>query len=141
VTKTCAPLPPASDQDIARFLALVEVLPCGCWYWTGARSRGKNRSRKWYGTFWYGGRRVRAHRFADEVLGGRGSLPPGHHRDHTCVFSMCVNVGHIERVTHAENERRRVERGRERAAALSPFTSPSGTGTITARQAHDADGG
>lgn len=31
----------ASDQDIARFMSYVEKLPNGCWYWTGARSRGQ----------------------------------------------------------------------------------------------------
>ena len=106
-----SPLPEPSDADVARFLSFVEVLPCGCWYWTGARSRGKNRSRKWYGTFYYKGRHVRAHRFSDEVLSRRGPLPPGHHRDHTCHFSMCVRLDHIERVTHEENELRRQARG------------------------------
>jgi hypothetical protein len=87
----------------------VDRLPSGCWYWTGARSRGRGK-KKWYGTFWYRGRRVRAHRFADDHLAGRGPLPAGHHRDHQCVFSMCVNPDCLERVTHEENERRKQER-------------------------------
>jgi len=97
------------EGDIKRFLALVDQLPNGCWFWTGARSRGKG-NRKWYGTFYVKGKRVRAHRFSDEVLGERPPLNPGEHRDHTCNFSLCVCLDHLERVTHAENQKRKLER-------------------------------
>jgi len=98
----------ASPTDISRFMSFVDVLPCGCWYWTGGRSRGKG-NRKWYGTFWVGGKSIRAHRFASEVLAG-AACPPGFHRDHTCSFSMCVNPAHIEVVTSAENNARKIAR-------------------------------
>ncbi len=97
-----------TEQDIARFHKLVEVLPCGCWYWLGARSRGQG-NRKFYGTFKVNGVAIRAHRFASEALGGQ-KLPPGHHRDYTCNFSMCVNPNHIEVVTHEENQKRKMAR-------------------------------
>lgn len=97
-----------TQKDIERFIKLLDVLLCGCWYWLGARSRGRG-NRKWYGTFKVGGTSVRAHRFAAEALGGK-SCGAGCHRDHTCGFSMCVNPAHIEIVTHAENQRRKVER-------------------------------
>lgn len=103
----------ATPADIARFRRYVDVLPCGCHFWTGARSRGRG-NRKWYGSFWVGGRVVRAHRFAAEVLGGLPPLPPGHDRDHTCCFSLCVNPEHLEHVTKVENQRRKHAR---RAAA------------------------
>jgi hypothetical protein len=96
----------ATQQDIIRFMKYVDKLPCGCWFWTGARSRGKG-NRKWYGSFGVGGRVVRAHRFACEVLGGR-ECPPNHDRDHTCRFSLCVNPTHLEIVTKTENQRRRL---------------------------------
>lgn len=99
----------ATPKDAERFYKYVEVLKCGCHFWTGARSRGKG-NKKWYGSFWVAGKMIRAHRFADEVLAGRGPLPPGMHRDHTCEFSLCVNAEHLERVTHEENERRKQER-------------------------------
>ncbi|MDB5177569.1 MAG: hypothetical protein JWN75_1237 [Candidatus Saccharibacteria bacterium] len=108
----------ASPEDIKRFLSFVEKLPNGCHYWTGGRSRGKG-NKKWYGSFWLAGKdgkkgkTVRAHRFACEVLGGR-ECPPEHHRDHTCEFSMCVNEAHIEVVTHAVNQERKVARRRAR---------------------------
>lgn len=98
----------ATEKDVARFMSYVDKLPCGCWYWTGARSRGRG-NRKWYGSFSVGGRVVRAHRFASEVLAG-DACPPGHHRDHTCGFSMCVNPDCIEVVTAAENQRRKLAR-------------------------------
>lgn len=108
----------ATNDDVARFMRYVEKLPGGCWYWTGARSRGKG-NKKWYGSFRVGGRVVRAHRFAVEVIGGR-PCPPEHHRDHTCLFSMCVNPDHIEVVTREENQRRKVAR---RAAMLETYAT------------------
>lgn len=97
----------ATEKDIERFMRYVEKLPSGCWYWTGARSRGKG-NRKWYGSFRLGVRTVRAHRFAAEVLAGQ-ECPAGYHRDHLCCFSMCVNPAHIETITHKENQKRKEE--------------------------------
>lgn len=97
-----------TQSDIERFIRLVDVLPCGCWYWLGARSRGKG-NRKYYGTFRVGGKSIRAHRFAAEALGGK-TCPKGFHRDHTCQFSMCVNPAHIQIVSHAENQRLKISR-------------------------------
>lgn len=98
----------ASAADIDRFMGYVDKLPNGCWFYTGARSRGGGNC-KWYGSFRIGGKVVRAHRFASEVL-GRQECPTGCHRDHTCEFSLCVNPEHIEIVTHEENEKRKQTR-------------------------------
>jgi hypothetical protein len=106
----------ATEQDIARFMRYVDKLPSGCWFWTGARSRGKG-NRKWYGSFRVGRRVVRAHRFAEEIIGKLPPLPDKHHRDHICCFSLCVNPEHLERVTHEENQKRKVER---RAVVYKP---------------------
>lgn len=99
----------ATDEDIARFFKYVDKLPNGCWFWTGARSRGKG-NKKWYGSFYVNGTVVRAHRFSAEVIGKKGTLPAGAHRDHTCVFSLCVNFDHVEYVSHEENQRRKLVR-------------------------------
>lgn len=107
---------PPTEEELARFYSHVEKLPCGCHFWNGARSRGKNRSKKWYGSFRYRGKVIRAHRFAHDHIGGR-ECPPGYHRDHTCEFSLCVNDEHLEAITHAENERRK----RERRASRTDF--------------------
>lgn len=98
----------ATDADVARFMAYVDVLPNGCWFWTGGRSRGEG-NRKWYGSFRLGRHTVRAHRFSSEVLAGQ-VCPPGHHRGHNCHFSLCVNPDHIEVMTREENQRQKQER-------------------------------
>ena len=100
----------ATQEDIDRFFKYVEKLPNGCWFWNGARTKGKG-NRKWYGSFKIrvNGKRktVKAHGFSSDVIAKRGSLPPGHERDHTCKFSLCVNFDHIEVVSKAVNLERR----------------------------------
>lgn len=102
------PLLEATQADIDRFMSYVEKLPNGCWFWTGARSRGKG-NKKWYGSFRLGITTVRAHRFSSEVL-NKHECPPGHHRDHECCFSLCVCPKHIEVVTRQINQQRKMER-------------------------------
>lgn len=103
----------ASPAEIARFMKLVDKLPSGCWFWTGARSRGGG-NRKWYGTFWVNKKigRVRALRFSCEAIGGKGPLPAGHDRSHQCHFSLCVNPDCVEYEPKAVNQARRIERAR-----------------------------
>lgn len=97
----------ATPAEIKRFMSFVEILPSGCWFWTGARSRGKG-NKKWYSTFWWNKERgsIRGHRFACEQISGR-ALPPDHHREHLCRFSLCVNPEHLEILHKDENQRRR----------------------------------
>jgi hypothetical protein len=109
---------PPTAEELARFYSFVERLPNGCHFWAGARSRGKGNT-KWYGSFRYRGKVIRAHRFAHDYIGGK-SCPPGYHRDHTCVFSLCVNPEHLEAITREENERRKRERAL--AAAVIKIT-------------------
>jgi len=96
----------ATDADIERFFRFVEKLPNGCWFWNGARTRGKG-NKMWYGSFKINGKTFKAHAFSCDVIGKKGKLPPGHERDHTCKFSLCVNFDHIEVVTRAVNNERR----------------------------------
>lgn len=96
-------------EDKKRFMSFVDKLPSGCWFWTGARSRGKG-NRKWYGTFWTKGKgSIRAHRFACEAFKGQ-ECPPGHDRSHLCHFSMCVNPDHIIIEPKAVNQGRKLQR-------------------------------
>lgn len=111
-------LPKPSKNDIERFFCRVEILDSGCWYWFGARSRGRGNT-KWYGSFRYGNTTVRAHRFICELV-GKG-CPPGYERDHTCNFSLCVNPDHIEVIPCTVNQSRRKERVSVRATILSAF--------------------
>jgi hypothetical protein len=98
----------ATPEEIARFLSYVEKLPNGCHFWTGGRSRGKG-NKKWYGSFWFRGQSIRAHRFSCEVFGHK-HCPPEHDRDHICEFSLCVNDEHIEIVHKDINQQRKIAR-------------------------------
>lgn len=119
----------ASQEDIDRFMRYVDKLPNGCWYWTGARSRGKG-NRKWYGSFRVGKRSVRAHRFSSEVLNG-DDCPAGHDRDHTCCFSMCVNPAHIQVITKQRNQELKMER---QAASCMTSSSLEGACSVLSLQ-------
>lgn len=57
-----------------------------------------------YGQFRLGNRVRKAHQVALELAGI--SVPKGMEPDHTCKVRACVNVEHLEIVTHAENNRR-----------------------------------
>lgn len=81
-----------------RFQTKLTVLPDGCWQWRGHRIRGG------YGTFWWNGRKIPAHRFAYEIL--MGPIPEGLEIDHLCRNRSCVNPQHLELVTSSENKRR-----------------------------------
>lgn len=104
----------ATDEDVERFMRYVDKLPSGCWFWSGARSRGRG-NRKWYGSFRLGRRTVRAHRFASEVLNGH-LCPPGYHRHHVCCFSLCVNPEHIVVVTAEVNQQYKQQSHQEAAS-------------------------
>jgi hypothetical protein len=85
-------------DDEARFWSYVEKGD-DCWEWTGARNRGYG-----YGKLRVADRFVLAHRYAYELL--VGPIPEGLDLDHLCRNIICVNPGHLEPVTVAENNRR-----------------------------------
>jgi hypothetical protein len=95
--------------DVTRFMSYVDKLPCGCWFWTGGRSRGAG-NKKWYGSFSVDGQSIRAHRFSAVAIGGQRELEPGEHRDHKCVFSLCVNPDCLEIVLREVNQHRKMQR-------------------------------
>jgi hypothetical protein len=94
---------------VQRLEAKVEVAENGCWNWTGATSHSG------YGKINLSGRYVGAHRAAYELL--IGAIPAGLELDHLCSNPTCVNPEHLEPVTHAENVRRTIARGRGRPPA------------------------
>lgn len=85
-------------NDAERFWSKVEKTAT-CWLWLAARD-GKG-----YGAAYVGGRQVRAHRFAYELL--VGPIPEGLVLDHVkargCQHRHCVNPDHLEAVTNREN--------------------------------------
>ena len=82
-------------EPTERFMAKVSEQPNGCWLWQGAKSHGG------YGSLWFEGRRVGAHRVAYQLL--RGAIPAGLTIDHLCRTVACVNPAHLEPVTMREN--------------------------------------
>jgi hypothetical protein len=97
-------LGPISDMDMAfRFFPKVEPRnEDGCLLWN-AGTTGSG-----YGKFKLNGRDVQAHRVAYEYR--HGPVPVGLLLDHVfdrgCRSILCVNVEHLEPITHAENIRR-----------------------------------
>lgn len=86
-----------SQSTIARFWAKVQRTE-SCFLWAASTSSNG------YGRFWNGARLTEAHRFAYEIEDG--PIPTGLEVDHTCRIKLCVKRGHLELVTHAENQRR-----------------------------------
>jgi hypothetical protein len=78
----------------------------GCIRWTGAHTP------KGYGQISINGKRVAVHRAAWERA--NGPIPDGMEIDHVfdrgCRFRDCINVDHLQVVTHAENVRRQLAR-------------------------------
>ena len=114
----------ASEAEVRRFLSQVDKLPNGCWFWAGARTRGKG-NKKWYGAFRIkrGGKwiTVKAHGYSCEVIGRRPPLPPDHDRDHLCEFTLCVRPEHTEYVTKKINHERRWSRRKSEAEQEGHF--------------------
>ena len=73
-----------------------------CIIWTGQRTRYG------YGVIAIesgkGGRKMAAHKYSWEKA--IGPVPAGLELDHLCRNKLCVNVRHLEPVTHTENVRR-----------------------------------
>lgn len=84
--------------DPARALAERVVTPRpDCLIWTGATDRG-------YGRISVDGVVQRVHRVAWELA--NGPIPDGLTIDHLCHVKACVNVEHLELVSHGENASR-----------------------------------
>lgn len=85
------------DKDAERFFAKVHKTD-GCWEWTAGKDLDG------YGSFWFRGKNVGAHRWSYEHH--KGTVPPGMEVDHLCHNPSCVRPDHLEAVSGAENKRR-----------------------------------
>ena len=70
-----------------------------------------NKKRGGYAYVQVEGKKWRAHRLAYEQA--KGPIPDGLVIDHLCNTTACVNPDHLEAVTHSENMKREVDRGRQ----------------------------
>lgn len=70
----------------------------GCLLWQGVKNWGG------YGRISVSGTSQSVHRVTYEAV--NGAIPEGLEIDHLCYVRACVNVAHLEAVTHAENVRR-----------------------------------
>lgn len=75
--------------------------PDDCWLWLGATN---GNGYGVIGTGGRGGRQVYVHRVVWELE--RGPIPDGLEVDHLCRVRNCVNIRHLELVTHRENNHR-----------------------------------
>ena len=85
-----------------RFWSKVNIVPGGCWEWTGARNSYG------YGT-WAAGRRLYGTNYVHRLvwLAYMGPIPVGNEIDHTCFNPPCVNLTHLRDLTKLENIRAR----------------------------------
>lgn len=91
---------------VAKVMARVQIIPAGCWVWTGPDS-GKGRGGG-YPRMSLDGATVAVH-IAMWVV-HNGPVPPRKQIDHTCACRRCVNPDHLQMVTHLKNQRLRDER-------------------------------
>ncbi|WP_374152890.1 HNH endonuclease signature motif containing protein [Pseudarthrobacter sp. WHRI 8279] len=109
LTTTNAPIDDWLSPSLQRFFAKTQGdWDTGCWNWTAAKDRDN------YPRFWRHGTNMKAHRWIYESL--MGPIPKGLELDHVCVNAKCVAPNHLEPVTKAENQRRKLFRKAEAAA-------------------------
>jgi CxxC motif-containing protein len=84
-------------NPIVRFMERVNVIPGGCWEWTGTIGTGG------YGYMWFKGRNATAHRIALALFGE--GVPDGMHVHHKCHNRGCVRPDHLEILSPTDHAR------------------------------------
>lgn len=96
-----------NDDVIRKFWALVDVGDSAeCWDWQN------NPDSHGYGTFYSGGNREKAHRFAYRVWAKRTELSSEILIRHSCDRPICCNPNHLSEGSVLENNQDKGKRGR-----------------------------
>lgn len=97
---------PERDAVAERFWVKVRKSPeaGGCWLWTGAKTK------RGYGSFWFRGRRVHAHRVS--WLLAKGEIPADRCVCHECDVRLCVRHDHHFLGTYQDNAQDMASKGR-----------------------------
>lgn len=83
-------------KPLDRFISYTAPSSIGdCINWTGIKTKDG------YGRFYLKGKLIRAHRWIYEFY--KGKIPKPLEIDHLCKNRACVNLNHLEVVTHREN--------------------------------------
>lgn len=90
---------------IDRFFSKVDITDY-CWLWKACKTKDG------YGTFWFNGKMIRAHRFIYEYVNGK--ISEGFEVRHKeCHNPACVNPDHLETGTHQDNMNDMILAGRQ----------------------------
>lgn len=116
--RTGSPIPTRWRPLEQRFWEKVQRAE-GCWLWMGGKFAAG------YGRIGAGGRSLKAHRVAYELL--VGAIPDGLQIDHKCRNKLCVNPDHLQAVTQQKNQENRVAEARNKTGIRGvTWNSPNG---------------
>jgi len=87
-------------------LRKLEVIPEGCWLWTGAKSNNRFGIVKWKKRTW------KASRLIYTLL--KGEITEGMYLLHSCDNELCVNPDHLREGTQKDNMKDMYDRGRQK---------------------------
>lgn len=113
-----------------RFWAKVSVGgKSDCWLWTAALHRNG------YGAFGTAKKPMLAHRYSFELH--NGIIPNGMQIDHKCHNRACVNPGHLQAVTHKQNQENRDRVSRGTTTGIRGVSFRKDVGKFVARIVHN----
>jgi hypothetical protein len=102
ISTSSVPSSPVDAAVVAPGLPVPPKPPGDCIEFAGRKSKRYGRVRvEKYGQVRVGGKKLWAHRAAWEAV--NGPIPPGMVLDHLCRNPACINVNHLEAVTHRVN--------------------------------------